>query len=94
MTEMTAVVRNVDGIHMRPSQVILDTVADYPGDVRVESAQGQADLHSIMGLLTMALEQGAQVKISVTGPEESDVCRKLVELFETEFDFRHHESSH
>ena len=42
-----------------------------------------------MGLLLMALEQGTQVKIGVSGPDEDIVCQKLVGLFETEFDFRH-----
>ena len=85
MTEMTATIRNNDGIHLRPSHLILDVIADYPGNVHVKSAKGQTDLRSIFGLLTMALERGTKVEIGVAGPDEDLVCQKLVELFETEF---------
>ena len=86
MTEMTATIRNSDGIHLRPSHLILDVIADYPGAVHVESAKGQTDLRSIMDLMMMALERGTQVKIGVAGPDEDLVCQKLVDLFETEFE--------
>ena len=87
MTEMTAMIKNTDGIHLRPSHLILDTIADYPGKVHLEAPKGETDLRSIMGLMLLALEQGTQVKIGVSGPDEEMVCQKIVDLFETEFDF-------
>ena len=87
MTEMTACVRNVNGIHVRPSDVIIRHIADYPGEVRVTSSNGESDLRSILELLTLALEKGAEVAIRVNGPNEESVCQELVDLFQKEFDF-------
>ena len=88
MTEMTAVVKNASGIHARPSHVLVNAAVDYPGEIQVESSHGKSDLRTIMGLMLLTLRQGNEVKISVSGPDEEAMCRKLVELFETEFNFR------
>ena len=91
--EMTAIVRNADGIHLRPSNLILELVQDYPGEIRLESPNGQTDLRSILGLMMLAIRQGTAVKISVCGPDEDALCCKLADLFETEFDFSRQEQT-
>ena len=61
--------------------------AGYVGDVRVSCLKGEASLRSIMELLMLSLEEGSEIKIRVSGPEEESVCQELVELFQTEFDY-------
>jgi phosphocarrier protein len=87
MVEHQAVVRNHQGIHCRPSAVIVKAAEAYGGKILVRSANGEADCRSIMGLLCLGLEEGAEVTVSANGPEEQAMCMKLVELFETRFDF-------
>lgn len=87
MIERTAVIRNSAGIHCRPSAVIIKAVQAYEGSAMVYSESGEAKLHSIMGLLSLCLEQGSKVKIVVEGPNEETFAEELVKLFETEFDF-------
>ncbi len=87
MTEMTAIVKNANGIHVRPSHVIVRHVADYTGEVRLMSPNGESSLRSIMELLTLLLEQGTEITVCVSGPDEESVCQSLVDLFQTEFDF-------
>jgi hypothetical protein len=40
-----------------------------------------------MSIIALGLEAGTEIIIRVEGPDEEDQCRRLVELFETEFDF-------
>ncbi len=87
MTEMHAVIQNAHGIHVRPSTVIMSQVYDYDGDGQVSSGERQMMLGSIMDLLSMTLEQGMEVTVRVSGPDEQIVCHDLVVLFETHFDF-------
>lgn len=87
MVEMTAIVRNADGIHCRPSVMIVKSVVGYAGQVMATADRGRTDLRSVMSLMTLALGPGARVTIRVTGPDESDMCARLVKLFETHFDF-------
>ena len=86
MTERTAVVKNADGIHLRPTSLIIQLVAEYPGDIQIESPKGHCDLRSVFELMLLALERGTVIRIRVSGPDEEDVCRKLADLFEREYD--------
>ncbi len=60
----------------------------YPDHkIEVKGARGTVSLRSILDLLSLGLQCGDSVKISVTGPNEDEVCDKMSELFATEFDF-------
>lgn len=88
MAEKTVTINNAAGIHCRPSSVILSEVQKYPDNqFLVKSDNGESDLSSILGLLGLGLQQGNQVSLSVSGPNEEEVCETLAELFEKEFDF-------
>lgn len=87
MIEKEAVVRNHQGIHCRPSAVIVKAAEAYSGKILVRAANGEADCRSIMGLLCLGLEEGAEVVISATGPDEESMADQLTGLFETHFDF-------
>lgn len=78
---------NAQGIHCRPSAVIIKEVNSYPGKVLVVSERGDSDLRSVMSLLKLGLGPGSQVSITVTGPDEEDYCQKLVDLFQKHYDF-------
>ena len=87
MIEVKATIRNEAGIHCRPSALIVKTLIAYEGAITISTENGEADCRSIMGLLSLAMEQGTGVTIWVEGPEEEFMSKKMVELFETEFDF-------
>ena len=56
-------------------------------EILITGPRGASKLTSILDLLTMGLQKGETVTISVTGEKEEELCKKLAELFETEFDF-------
>jgi PTS hybrid protein len=87
MVEMTATIQNAQGIHCRPSAVIVKYVADYDGDITVNGEKGETALRSILELMTLELFPGSQVTVRVSGPDEETFCKDVVALFETHFDF-------
>ncbi|MDD2237151.1 MAG: HPr family phosphocarrier protein [Kiritimatiellae bacterium] len=88
MIELNATIKNSAGIHCRPSALIIKAAASYSGTIQVESpGHGTCTLRSVLDLISMGLEQGAQIVIRVEGEGEEAFCRKLADLFETEFDF-------
>lgn len=89
MYQQTVEIRNKAGIHCRPSSVIMFTVEPYSAthEILITGPRGASKLTSILDLLTMGLQKGETVTISVTGEKEEELCKKLAELFETEFDF-------
>ncbi len=87
MTEMTAIIRNAHGIHCRPSAVIVKQALKYDEDVVIFGKKGETRLSSILELMSLELFVGSEIKIQVSGENEYAVCKEMVELFETNFDF-------
>ena len=87
MFEAKAVIQNEAGIHCRPSAVIVKEGSAYSGEILVTAESGSCDLRSALECIMLGLEKGTEVTIRVTGPDEEAFGRKLVELFETHFDF-------
>lgn len=87
MFKAEAVVQNEAGIHCRPSAILVKEGCSYPGRILVSASSGTCDLTSALELIMLGLERGARVSIQVDGPDEERYGRKLVELFETHFDF-------
>jgi len=87
MFEAKAVVQNDAGIHCRPSAVLVTEGTAYPGRILVQTKNGSCDLTSALECIMLGMEKGTEVAIQVTGPDEERFGRRLVELFETHFDF-------
>ena len=87
MVEVKAIVQNEAGIHCRPSAILVKEGCAYEGEIEVSAASGSCSLTSALELIMMGLEKGAEVDIKVSGPDEEAEAQKLVELFETHFDF-------
>ena len=82
-----AIIANSQGIHCRPSAVIVKEFMGYAGTIRITNGSGSCDVSSVMQLLSLELHQGCKVKIDVMGADEAAVADRLVELFQTHFDF-------
>jgi phosphocarrier protein HPr len=87
MFQAKATIQNEAGIHCRPSAILVKEGSSYPGEILVTAEAGTCTLTSALELIMLGLEVGTDVKIQVTGPDEEQYCNKLVELFETHFDF-------
>ena len=87
MFEGKAVIQNEAGIHCRPSAVLVKEGSAYAGEILVTAESGTCTLTSALECIMLGLEQGAEVTIQVTGPDEEAFCKKLVDLFEHHFDF-------
>lgn len=82
-----AVIKNRAGIHCRPTAVIVKEARTFEDEITVQSEEQTGDAKSAIELLSMGLEEGATVEIHTAGPTASTSIARMVELFETEFDF-------
>ena len=88
MLQKTVTVVNMNGIHCRPSSVIVKEAFKYSSTLGAESAIGaKANLKSMIEFITMALHKDAEVTISADGDDEAEALEKMAELFTTHFDF-------
>ncbi len=89
MVSKTAIVRNEHGIHCRPSAVIAKEVMQYDGEVHVSVVDNtRMDARNILGLISLGATCGQAVRITVSGGRDEEAfCQRMVDLFETQFDF-------
>lgn len=87
MVEVKAVVKNAAGIHCRPTAVITQAASGVKSKITVSAPVGTCEVGSALELLMLGLEQGTQITIQASGPDEAEAAEKFKELFETEFDF-------
>ena len=87
MQTRQAIIANAQGIHCRPSALIVKEFQGYPGKIRITNGNGACDVSSVMQLLSLEMHQGSKVKIEVEGGDEAATADRLVDLLQTHFDF-------
>jgi phosphocarrier protein len=73
------VVINDKGIHARPGGVLVKTASKYESDVRIynESNSREANVKSIMGLLTIEAAEGNTVRFEARGRDALECITDL-----------------
>lgn len=87
MITKSTVIRNKNGIHVRPSRAIVTQFGFYQGSITITANGMTIDTLSIMHLLSLGMQYGDKAVITVDGPEEQKTADKLVSLLSTEFNF-------
>lgn len=85
MKEITVTVRNRAGIHTRPASMIVRTASKFSSEFFIEKDGYEINGKSIIGVMTLAAEQGAELNLSFEGPDEDLAAAAMTELFESGF---------
>ncbi|MBB6446964.1 HPr family phosphocarrier protein [Bacillus benzoevorans] len=65
------------GLHARHAALIAKAAAAFQSDIRIQYQDNQANLKSIMGVLSLGLPNGADFKISVSGTDEQEALQEM-----------------
>jgi len=76
---------NKYGLHARPATLIAQTAKMFKSDVVLVKGDEKVDAKSIFGLMTLAAEKGALLRIRATGPDAESAVAKIVALVEAKF---------
>ena len=86
MIERLVTVRNRSGIHTRPAAVIVKTAARFKAEFTIIKDDMEINGKSIIGVMTLAAEQGSTMILRFEGADEEEAAAALVDLFERGFD--------
>jgi phosphotransferase system HPr (HPr) family protein len=78
----TLKVQLVDGLHARPAAEFVRIASKFKSSIVVEHEGMSVNGKSIMGLLMLGLYPGSEVKIIVSGEDEEEAFKSLMELLE------------
>jgi len=79
------VVRNQPGIHARPAAQFVKKAGEFRSEVFVSHGDLTVNGKSIMGVMMLAAEEGATIRISAAGPDEEEAVQALVRLVTSRF---------
>ena len=85
MINREVVVKNRAGLHTRPASMIVRTAAKYEADFFIQKDHYEINGKSIIGVMTLAAEQGATLRLIFEGSDEEEASKAIVELFEKGF---------
>ncbi|MDQ0229504.1 phosphocarrier protein HPr [Metabacillus malikii] len=77
MAEKTFKVTASTGIHARPATVLVQTASKFDADVNLEYNGKTVNLKSIMGVMSLGIPQGAEIKIITAGSDENDALAAI-----------------
>ena len=82
VTAKTKIV-NPQGMHMRPAQLFVNTMAKYKSDVTIIFNGKSINAKSIMHLMAACIKQGSEIEIQCCGEQEAEALKAAVELVES-----------
>jgi phosphocarrier protein HPr len=72
------------GIHARPATLLVQTASRFDSDIHLEYKGKKVNLKSIMGVMSLGVGQGADIKISAEGNDANDALNSLEETLKKE----------
>lgn len=85
MIEREVVVRNRSGLHTRPAATLVKTAARFSSDFFIYKDGMEINGKSIIGVMTLAAEQGSTLLLRFEGTDEAEAAAAVVDLFERSF---------
>ena len=87
MIQKTVVVKNLLGIHARPAALLVQGASRFKADVFLSKGEVQRiNGKSIMGVMMLAAEQGAEILIETEGEDATEAAEALGALFGSNFE--------
>lgn len=66
------------GMHARPAQVVVSTAGKFTSDIEVEYEDKKVNLKSILGLMSLGIPTGVDIKIIIEGADEEAAAEALL----------------
>lgn len=85
MTQQTVTIVNKLGMHARPSAMFVTEATRYEAEVYVSKDGTKVNGKSIMGVMMLAAEKGAELLLEVNGPDEEAALAALIKVISSGF---------
>ena len=79
------VVENQVGLHARPATFFIQKANEFKSTVWVEKEERRANAKSLLGVLSLGIMGGTQIRIIAGGTDEQEAVDALAKLVESGF---------
>jgi phosphocarrier protein len=85
MTERSVRIVNKNGLHARPAAELVKVASKFQSDITMVRDDLEVNGKSIMGVMMLAAEFGAELLIRASGPDADQAVNALAELVAARF---------
>lgn len=85
MIKKTVTIINKLGLHARASAKFVSTALKFQSELEVTKNERVVNGKSIMGVMTLAAQQGAELTLHIEGSDESAMLEALLSLIQNRF---------
>lgn len=86
MIEKEVTIKNRAGLHTRPAAALVKLAAQFKSEFFIYKDGFEINGKSIIGVMTLAAEQGSTLQLKFEGEDEENAMQTIVGLFERGFD--------
>jgi len=84
MAEKTFKITSDTGIHARPATMLVQTASKFDSEINLEYNGKTVNLKSIMGVMSLGIGKGAEIKITASGSDENEAINAVEETIKKE----------
>jgi len=85
LIEKEVTIVNKAGMHTRPASAIVKIAAKYKADFFISKNDFEVNGKSIIGVMTLAAEQGSKLLLKFNGKDEDEFAKEMINFFERGF---------
>jgi phosphocarrier protein len=85
MIKQNVTIVNDAGLHARPAAALVKLASEYESDFYIHLYGYKVNGKSILGVMTLAAEQGAELELELDGPDEEKAMQAIIELIQSGF---------
>lgn len=85
MYNKDVMVQNQVGLHARPATFFIQKANEFRSSIWIEKEERRVNAKSLLGILSLGIIGGTQIKIIADGADEQAAVNALVELVESGF---------
>ncbi len=85
MVSKTITVQNQVGLHARPATFFIQKSNEFKSSIWIEKDERRVNAKSLLGVLSLGITKGTEIKIVTDGVDEEDAINALEALIESNF---------
>ena len=85
MIKRKVTIVNEAGLHARPAAALVKLASKFEADFYIHMYGYKVNGKSILGVMTLAAEKGAELELEIKGPDEKKAAKAIMDLIESGF---------
>jgi phosphocarrier protein HPr len=74
------IINNATGLHARPATLLVKKASTFKSEVNIEYDGKKANAKSLIGVLSLGVSKGANLKVIVSGVDEMVTAEEIVKF--------------